>query len=70
MFLYKNLFFFDIYSFNPNHAYWNERRLFSGILPGMFMICFLFGHPSPHVTKRMFAVMTICDKEKLLRFSH
>ena len=31
MFLYKIL--FDIfYSFNPNHAYWNQRRLFSGNL--------------------------------------
>ena len=39
MFLYKNLIFFDIfYSFNPNHAYWNQRRLFSGNLPGMFLI--------------------------------
>ena len=37
MFLYKNLFFFNIfYSFNPNQAYWNQRRLFSGNLPGMF----------------------------------
>ena len=37
MFLYKNLFFFNIFcSFNPNHAYWNQRRLFSGNLPGMF----------------------------------
>ena len=38
MFLYKNSFFFNIYSFNPNHAYWNQRRLFSGNLPGMFEI--------------------------------
>ena len=30
-------FFFNIFdSFNPNHAYWNQRRLFSGNLPGMF----------------------------------
>ena len=37
MFLYKNLFFFNIFCyFNPNHAYWNQRRLFSGNLPGMF----------------------------------
>ena len=37
MFLYKNLFFFNIfYSFNPNHAYWNQRRLFCGNLRGMF----------------------------------
>ena len=36
MFLYKNLFFNIFYSFNPNHAYWNQRRLFSGNLPGMF----------------------------------
>ena len=29
---------FDIfYSFDPNHAYWNQRRLFSGNLPGMFV---------------------------------
>ena len=41
MFLYKNLFFFNIfYSFNPNRAYWNQRRLFSGNLPGMFNIVF------------------------------
>ena len=33
----KNLFFFQyLYSFNPNHAYWNQRLLFSGNLPGMF----------------------------------
>ena len=36
----KNVFvqkkFFNIYSFNPNHAYWNQRRLFSGNLPAMF----------------------------------
>ena len=39
MFLYKNLFFFNIfYSFNLNRAYWNQRRLFSGNLPGMFSI--------------------------------
>ena len=38
MFLYKNLFFFNIfYSFNHNHAYWNQRRLFSSNLPGMFL---------------------------------
>ena len=38
MFLYKNLFFFNIfYSFNPDHAYWNQRRLFSGNLPDMFL---------------------------------
>ena len=23
-------FFFNIYSFDPNHAYWNQRRLFCG----------------------------------------
>ena len=39
MFLYKNLFFFNIFCyFNPNHAYWNQRRLFSGNLPGMFAV--------------------------------
>ena len=39
MFLYKNLFFFNIFCyFNPNHAYWNQRRLFSGNLPGMLVI--------------------------------
>ena len=36
MFLYKNLFFNIFCYFNPNHAYWNQRRLFSGNLPGMF----------------------------------
>ena len=37
MVLHKNLFFFNIFCyFNPNHAYWNQRRLFSGNLPGMF----------------------------------
>ena len=36
-FLYKNLFFFIIFfSFNPYHAYWYQRRIFSGNLPGMF----------------------------------
>ena len=40
MFLYKNLFFDIFYSFNPNHAYWNQWRLFSGNLPGMFFINF------------------------------
>ena len=47
MFLHKNLFFFTIYSFNPNHAYWNQRRLFSGNLPGMFdfsRLVSLFSH--------------------------
>ena len=39
MFLYKNLFFFNIFCyFNPNHAYWNQRRLFSGNLSGMFFL--------------------------------
>ena len=38
MFLYKNFFSDIFYSFNPNHAYWNQRRLFSGNLPGMFNI--------------------------------
>ena len=28
------------YSFNPNHAYWNQRRLFSGNMLGMFKIVF------------------------------
>ena len=37
MFLYKNLFFFNVYSFNPNHAYWNQWRLFFGNLPGMII---------------------------------
>ena len=42
MFLYKNLFFFNIfYSFNPNHVYWDQRLQFSGNLPGMF--CLFFG---------------------------
>ena len=41
MFLYKNLFFFNtFYSFNPNRAYWNQRRLFSYNLPGMFVHSF------------------------------
>ena len=32
------IFFFNIFCyFNPNHAYWNQRRLFSGNLPGMFI---------------------------------
>ena len=35
MFLYKNLFLNIFCYFNPNHAYWNQRRLFSGNLPGM-----------------------------------
>ena len=31
------IFFLKIfYSFDPNHAYWNQRRLFSGNLPAMF----------------------------------
>ena len=35
----KIFFFFNIFCyFNPNHAYWNQRRLFSGNLPGMFGI--------------------------------
>ena len=35
----QKIFFFNIfYSFNPNHAYWNQRRLFSGSLPGMFSV--------------------------------
>ena len=42
------IFFFNIfYSFNPNHAYWNQRRLFSGNLPGMFdfsRLVSLFSH--------------------------
>ena len=40
MFLYKNLFFDIFYFFNPNYAYWNQRRLFSGNLPGMFLFLF------------------------------
>ena len=39
MFLYKNFFFNIFCYFNPNHAYWNQRRLFSGNLPGMFSYC-------------------------------
>ena len=32
------IFFFNIFCyFNPNHAYGNQRRLFSGNLPGMFI---------------------------------
>ena len=45
VFVQKSFFFNIFYSFNPNHAYWNQRRLFSGILPGMFVysfcLCFL-----------------------------
>ena len=29
------MFFNIFYSFNPNHAYWNQRRLFRCNLPGM-----------------------------------
>ena len=36
VFVQKSFFFNTFYSFNPNHAYWNQRRLFSGNLPGMF----------------------------------
>ena len=38
IFVQKSFFFNIFYSFNPNHAYWNQRRLFSGNLPGMFEI--------------------------------
>ena len=38
IFVQKSFFFNIFYSFNPNHAYWNQRRLFSGNLPGMFDI--------------------------------
>ena len=38
VFVQKSFFFNIFYSFNPNHAYWNQRRLFSGNLPGMFSI--------------------------------
>ena len=38
VFVQKSFFFNIFYSFNPNHAYWNQRRLFSGNLPGMFLI--------------------------------
>ena len=39
MLLYENLFFFNVFCyFNPSHAYWNQRRLFSGNLPGMFFV--------------------------------
>ena len=37
VFVQKSFFFNIFYSFNPNHAYWNQRRLFSGNLPGMFI---------------------------------
>ena len=37
-FVQKSFFFNIFYSFNPNHAYWNQRRLSSGNLPGMFWI--------------------------------
>ena len=40
MFLYN--FFFNIF-FNPNHAYWNQRRLFSGKSAGyIFVIHLIF----------------------------
>ena len=43
----KIFFFFNIfYSFNPNHAYWNQRRLFSGNLPGMF-VCIINSRRQP-----------------------
>ena len=38
VFVLKSFFFNIFYSFNPNHAYWNQRRLFSGNLPGVFII--------------------------------
>ena len=45
MFLYENLFFFNIFCyFNPSHAHWNQRRLFSGNLPGMFVIAEWISH--------------------------
>ena len=36
VFVQKSFFFNIFYFFNPNHAYWNQRWLFSGILLGMF----------------------------------
>ena len=36
MFLCKNV--FNIFSINRNHAYWNQRRLFCGSLPVMFVL--------------------------------
>ena len=72
MFLYKNLLFFNIfYSFNPNHAYWNQRRLFSGNLPGMFLIAALIfsaGYYSAPIFSSNFALYhfaafsTFCGK--------
>ena len=45
----KNLFFFNFfYSFNPNHAYWNQWRLFSGNLPGMFEYLAIPNFRMPH----------------------
>ena len=45
MFLYENLFFFNIFCyFNPSHAYWNQRRLISGNLPGMFHFLVVKNH--------------------------
>ena len=37
VFVQKSFFFNIFYSFNPNRAYWNQRRLFSGNLPGMLL---------------------------------
>ena len=56
MFSYKKSFFFNIfYSFNPNHVYWNQRRLFSGNLPGIFSIFrigfFVNGFPNPFIVR-------------------
>ena len=45
-FVQKSFFFNIFYSFNPNHAYWNQRQLFSGNLPGMFLYFFLLNFHS------------------------
>ena len=34
----QNHFFTSFFSFNPNLGYGNQRRLFSGNLPGMFVV--------------------------------
>ena len=51
VFVQKSFFFNIFYSFNPNHAYWNQRRLFSGNLPGMFQKTFTKKLPTKQETK-------------------
>ena len=59
-------FLFNIYSFNPSHAYWNQRRLYSDNLPYMFIFVKIFNSTTVRITT-IYSLLTVyLDVSKII----